>query len=371
MKLLDLAIFLKDQLLGHFPNKVGIIILYGSVAQRTEDEFSDLDMYAIVDDQEDTTLPWEFIFHGHTVDFWKMDWRQAELMASGDNDRSPWAVAASLFTEGRILHKRSDSDKIRFNSFVSKIRRTDEENLKHIIKEFNSVYSHLEEIKIAKRKKDLLSARWAIWQLTNKLTINLSLMNNSYLTKNWGSNLHEIFQFPIIPPNFRELVTILCTTNNYDEMIRVGRVLIQNVRKLILKKQQNIIMSPIYEKKAFTRYVSMKAYINKIISACHKGDILTASYAVTELQIWIAEELNHIEGNFLVDVDNFNSFDEIKVFYNRLKLPDLMDGISQSDFQEIEKRVNQLDLQLLEFCKNQNSKIPRFNNKEEIKKYLS
>lgn len=206
MKLLDLAILLKDQVVELFPKKVAIIVLYGSVAQRTENKFSDLDMYAIVDEQKDTSLPWEFIYHDHTVDFWKMNWQQAEMMASGKKAGSPWTVAAALFTNGKILYTRSDSDKVRFNSLTTKTQRTERENLSQIITGFNYGYSHLEEINLAKRMNDLLSARWAAWQLINKGVISLSLLNNAYVTKNWGSNLQEVLQFPIIPPNLREVV---------------------------------------------------------------------------------------------------------------------------------------------------------------------
>ena len=371
MKLLELAGFLKDQAVRRFPNEIAIIVLYGSTAQAIDDEYSDLDMFAIVDNQEESNLPWEFLFQGHTVDFWKIDWNQAELMALGIQDSSPWAVSAALFNNGKVLYSRSVFDKIRFDSLVEKTKRNQEENFKQIINNFNSGYSHLEEITLAKNNNDLLSARWAIWQLINKSVKNLSLINNSFLTKNWGVNLHEVFQFPILPINYSKLVINLSTTNNFDEMLKLGRELIHNLRKLVLKKQQNFIMNQANKEKAFcNNYISMKAYANKIISACHKRDIFAVNYAATELQIWIAEELAQYEGNLVVDVDNFNFFDEIKAFYNQLMLPDLMEGIAQKNFEEIEKNANELDFRLQEFCKNKNLKISSFININEIENYL-
>ncbi|UCG90617.1 MAG: hypothetical protein JSU57_02490 [Candidatus Heimdallarchaeota archaeon] len=370
MKLLELAGFLKDQAVKRFPNKIAIIVLYGSTAQGKDDEFSDLDMFAIVDKQEESNLPWEFLFQGHTVDFWKIDWKQAELMASGMRDSSPWAVSAALFNSGEILYSRSVSDKTRFNSLVKKTKRSQEENLTQIIKDFNSGYSHLEEITLAKMNEDLLSARWAVWQLINKTVKNLSLINNSFLTKNWGANLHEVFQFPILPNNYSQLALNLSTTNNFDEMLELGRELLHNLRKLVLKEQQNFIRNQAKEKVFCNKYISMKAYINKILSACNKSDILAVSYAATELQIWIAEELAQYEGNLIVNVDNFNFFEEIQAFYNQLMLPDLMEGISSKNFQEIEKNANVLDFRLQEFCKNEHLKIPSFINIDEVDNYL-
>ncbi len=371
MTLLELVECLKKEAIKRNPDKIAIIILYGSTAHKKDNQFSDLDMYAIVDNKENTDLPWEFIFQDHTVDFWKMDWKQAEKMASGTQSSSPWTVSAGLFNYGKVLFFRSESDKIHFNSLITKTRRTEEKNLNQIIKDFNTGYSHLEEIKIAKRNNDLLSARWAVWQLINKSVRKLSLLNNSFLMKNWGSNLHEVFQFAILPPNYPKLVTTLSTTNNFDEMIKLGRELMNSIRELVLKKQQNFLIDQNTERNACNNYISMKAYINKILSACHKRDILAVSYAATELQIWIAEELAQYEGNLIVNVDNFNFFEEIKTFYHQLMLPNLMEWISQGDFQKIEKTAKELDFQLHDFCKSRNSKISRLNNLGEVKKYLN
>ncbi|MFX0210479.1 MAG: hypothetical protein ACFFDT_31155, partial [Candidatus Hodarchaeota archaeon] len=292
-------------------------------------------------------------------------------MSLGIQDSSPWAVSAALFNNGKVLYSRSVSDKTRFYSLVEKTKRNEEENFKQIITNFNSGYSHLEEIILAKKNKDILSARWAVWQLINKSVKNLSLINNSFLTKNWGVNLHEVFRFPTLPTNYSKLVTNLSKTNHFDEMMTLGRELLQSQRSIVLKKQQKFLINQANEEKAFcNNYISMKAYINKIISSCHKKDVLAVSYAATELQIWIAEELAQYEGNLVVDVDNFNFFEEIQVFYNQLMFPDLMEGISKNNFQEIEKNVKELDLRLQEYCKKQNLRIPSFIDLEEVAVYL-
>ncbi|MFW9903837.1 MAG: hypothetical protein ACFFFH_05855 [Candidatus Thorarchaeota archaeon] len=371
MSLLELAECLKSQAIELFPDKIAIITLYGSTCRETDDQFSDLDMFAIVDNKEDTHLPWEFIFQDHTVDFWKMDWKQAEKMASGKQDKSPWAVSAALFANGKILFSRSNFDTLHYNSLITKTKRSKEANFTQIMSNFNSGYSHIEEFKIAKENNDLLSARWSAWQLINKSVRNLSLINNSFLTQNWGANLHEVFLFPILPENFPRLVTALSTTNNFDEMVELGKKLLQGIREIVLKGQENIIMNKkTMGKNSCRNYNSMKAYINKILSACHKKDILAASYAATELQIWIAEDLALNEGNLMVNVDTFNFFEEIKLFYHQLMLPNLMEGISQRDFLIIEKTAKELDIRLQEFCRNQNTRISRFDSIREVQKYL-
>ena len=56
MRLLELAEYLKNNIVKFFPNKKAIIVLYGSTVLGKDDEFSDLDMFAIVDKQKEPEL---------------------------------------------------------------------------------------------------------------------------------------------------------------------------------------------------------------------------------------------------------------------------------------------------------------------------
>jgi hypothetical protein len=369
LRLQEVAEYLKNNVIKLFPNKIAIIALYGSTVRGKDDEFSDLDMYAIVDKENECNLPLEFVFQNHTIDFWKMDWQQAEIMASGKRDSHHWAVTASLFRDSKILYTRSNSDKAHFEMLVKKTERCEEDNVRLVMKDFYSGYSHIEKIKRARLNNDLLSARWAAWKLINKSVKDLSLLNNTYLTKNWGANLQEVFNLPLLPKNYAKLVTTLGISNNFDEMIGSGLDILTEIYNLIIEKQQSITID--YHKTSFcNNYISMRAYINKILSGCSKKDILSVSYAATELQIWIAEEIARIEGNLIVDVDNFHQFEEIKLFYNQLNFPDLMEGISAKDFQKIKKVAEKLDLLLQEYYNDKKCKIPILNNLEELKTYI-
>lgn len=72
MRLLELAEYLKNNIVKFFPNKIAIVVLYGSTVRGKDDEFSDLDMFAIVDKQKESNLPWEFVYQNYTIDFWKI-----------------------------------------------------------------------------------------------------------------------------------------------------------------------------------------------------------------------------------------------------------------------------------------------------------
>lgn len=369
--MIEIAEFLAKRATSRFPDKIAIIAVYGSVALGTEHEYSDIDMYAIVDNEADTDLPWSFIFKNQTVEFWKMDWKVAEQMALGNREVNPWSVSASLFVNNKILYARSESDRTHFDSICKKIKRSEKDNMEQVMNIFNKGYSTIERIWIAKKNDDLTSARWAVWNLINHTVACLSLINNTFFIKNWGKNLQEVFKLPILPENYSKNIEILNKSSNFDEMMSIGRKLVSGIHKLILEKQQKINISVIKRKNTFwNNYIGIKSYINKIRSACQDRDILAASYATTELQIVIAEQIAIFEKKIAIDAYNFNSFKEIKSYYNQLKLPDLMIGISKGDFQQIEQGINIIDSRLEQYYRNQSIDFIAFKDWKELETYF-
>ncbi|NVM04943.1 MAG: nucleotidyltransferase domain-containing protein [Candidatus Helarchaeota archaeon] len=372
LKMIEIAEFLAKRATSRFPDKIAIIVVYGSVALGTEHEYSDIDMYAIVDNEADTDLPWNFIFQKQTVEFWKMDWNVAEQIALGNKDTNPWAVSASLFNNNKILYARSESDRARFNSLSKKIKRSERDNIEQIMNIFNKGYSTIERIWIAKKNDDLTSARWAVWNLINYTVACLSLINNTFFMKNWGKNLQEVFKLPILPENYSNNVETLSKSSNFDEMMSIMRKLISDIRRLILEKQKKINISVINRKNTFwNNYIGIKSYINKVRSACQEKDILTASYAATELQIVIAEQIAIFEKKIAIDAYNFNSFKEIKSYYNQLKFPDLMIGISKGDFQQIEQAINIIDSRLEQYYRIQDIDFIAFKDWNELETHFN
>ena len=367
---LEIAKFLSKQAISRFSGKIAIITVYGSVALGTSNMYSDVDMFAIIDNEAETTLPWNFVLQGYTIEFWKMDWQTAENMALGKIKTNPWTVSASLFVNSKILYVRSESDGARFNKLREKTKRSEDENLREVINNFNSGYSSIELLRLAQQHDDLLSAKWAAWGLINFSVICLSLLNNVFLLKNWGKNLQELLNLPILPENFSNLVRNLITSSNFDEMISTGRGLLSGIRTLVLERQRQVSI-PIFDQEntLCKDYTALKSYLNKIRSACRSKNIFAASYAATEIQLWIAQEIAASKGK-LVDIYNFNSFEEVRPFYNYLKLPDLMEKILKQDFQQIEQTVDIIDSRIQQYCVEQNSNPLVFKNWNELKNYF-
>ncbi|MFW9916384.1 MAG: hypothetical protein ACFFGZ_12325 [Candidatus Thorarchaeota archaeon] len=366
MQLIDLAHYLADQAAQAFPEKIAIIAVYGSVALGNETAFSDLDMYAIVDNSEETDLPWEFIYDDYPVDFWKMDWNTAEKAALGLE--GPWSVAASTVADSKILYTRSDEDLARFEAIRQKMMSFREERWKLVIKKFNRMLAMMEWLK---HSNDLPSARRTAWKLINEAVNIFSVLDDQYFTKNWGSNLPQAFALPQVPEDFQEQITLLGTSPNFDELLLAAGNVIRETREA-LRAQQTQLMRPDRDHQLTLgqSYPAVKAYVNKIRAACQQQNLLAASWAATDLQFWIVEEIAKIEGLALANTADFNFWAEVQDGYTRAGFPDFMDSISQKDFDKLNQQAQAFDQAFRQYCRTNDIPLRIFSEKSHLQEFL-
>jgi hypothetical protein len=364
--LMEIANLVSDYAVKKYSKKIALIAVYGSIAQGTESEYSDLDMYAIVDDETDK-IEISFLYNDTPVDMWFMSWKTAEKMAQGIELSSPWCVSASIFINCQLIYTRSKGDLEKFETlgnYIENVKRSPTKNLQHVLNKFDMLFS-IEKIKLAKDINDLLYARWAVWGLINNITSFLSWMNNTFYTKNWGSNFPQVNDLPIIPDDLNESVRKICCSDDFDEILTIAYALIMEMRR-ILRNLQTTSLTKIVPLEV-NHFIHMKEYFNKVLSACDRKDIITASYASTELQVWISEMLSELRGFPACD---FNFFQEIYDPYLDLNLPDLTAFITKQDFQGLKEAVKELESLIYRLYNNTGLKIPIFRNIEEIKSYL-
>jgi hypothetical protein len=365
-ELSGIANLVSDYISSKYPEKIAIIVIYGSIYLGTESKHSDLDMFAITD--EDTQeYDISFIYKNHPVDLWSMSWKKAYRIARGDDPNSPWCVGASLFVHYEILYSRSQKDLERFltlRKIVEQTQNTRKKNLERVLDHFDSLYS-FEKIKLAKEKDDLLSARWAAWGLIINVTNKLSWLNNEFFTKNWGSNFQQVVNLSLKPKNLEELVNKLSCSDDYDELLSAGRELVANMRNLVRDQQKLMNVGSVELNK--NDYIHMKEYFNKIYSACDKKDILAASYAATELQIWISEVIASFNGLSAFD---FNLFQELREHYDNLQLLDLTSLISKKDYTGLYTAVKELEDRIFNFYTGNGQIIPIFNDSKTLREKI-
>ena len=101
-------------------DEVAIIAYYGSHARGLASPTSDLDIFYIPDEGKAGSLCSQFIIDGLPYDFWPVSWKFAEDIANARSER-PWAVAASLIADAKVLYHRSQQDLTRFNALKARI----------------------------------------------------------------------------------------------------------------------------------------------------------------------------------------------------------------------------------------------------------
>ena len=370
--LIKLAEFLSQQVIELYPNQIDIVAIYGSIAQNTQNQYSDLDMYAIAS-LKDSKLPfnnWSFIFQNRPVDLWALSWNEAEDFVNAEKEYTKiWCVSAAIFKNSKVIYYRTDEKLKCFNDLIKKIdtiQQNKEGALRKAMSLFNNFY-HFEKTLNAHEHQDILSVRWFCWGLINNLCATLAWLNNTYYSKNWGSNLQQVFQLPNKPDNLKTQIEKLCTSENIKEILSIGRNLINEIEIMIKNKQDLIKSSEI--KLNNDQFVHMKEYINKIYAACNNEDILLASYASTELQIWISEVFANLEGTPVNNYE-FNYFYDVEHTYINLKLPDLTGYISNIDFKGLKEATENLEDRLKVLFLTRSNDLPFFNTLEEVKSII-
>lgn len=366
--LLKVAEEVSRKAVERYGENIALIAIYGSIAVGSQSSLSDLDMFAIVDNNKPEGIPFElgFIYQDHPVALWSMTWDDAERMALGEGESSYiWSVAASLFVNHKIIYQRSEEDLQKFNKLrykVQKVQENRKERLKTVLHLFNKL-SNIYDFRLANESNDLLSARWSAWKLINQSCNILAWLNNKWYDKNWGSNLQLVFQLPVKPRDFEKHIRILSTSDDINEISNTAEVLIEAIRNFIVEEQIKC-KEKVGAIKA-NHFVHIKEYLNKIRSGCINEDILLASYAATELQIWISELMALKEG-CLANVYEFNQYQEVQCYYNDSKLPDLTTFITENDYNGLLNLVDQLEDRLKVIYERKGQHLPLIKNIEEI-----
>ncbi len=365
----EIAEILKEQTIKNHP-EIAIIVIYGSRASGDYNEFSDLDMFAIIDNDE-KKFSVEFVFDNKTVDFWCISWSRIEKIANAEVNPIMFPVGVGLILNNRIIYARSDEDSLRFEEIKKTTTIAENRQIQLARNNFYHLNNLIHELQLAKKENDILTARWAAWNFINGTVCMLAFANSKILFKNWGSNLQETFKFEILPEDYERDISILATSDDFDELILSRKRLNSRIREILKKKNRVEIDPKKHIQELAQSYLDFKSYLNKILSACTKKDILAASYAATEIQLTIADELERTETNKDVNSIGFDTYFEVNNTYNRLGFPDLSVSITKQNFEQITKDVLKIDKMLVDYLREKKVELRIFENVSEVKEYAS
>lgn len=326
--------------------EIKLILTYGSVARNSSSQFSDLDMITLFDSEQEKEqfkpqVNLNFLFQARPVDAWSSSFEKLEKTTS-EIKSSMWLYQISGLLDCKILYSRDEESLNRFTTFQETIRKiiVDHKNNITLIKKDYHPWRIFYRLKQSREINDIVSGRYAIWELIFNLITVYARLNDTYLTKNWGSNMSEAFQFSKLPDHFQEKVETLIVSQDWDQISNLFEELSETAQKDIEQSYKETSSLPVHDiNDEFLGYIE---YLNKIRAACLKQDLMTASYAASELQLWIGDRLMYLD-NPQNNFGEYLPFSKTKTKYFSKGFPDLLPLISALDWSGTLKKCNEME----------------------------
>ncbi len=336
------AILIEHAMKAH-PGEIAIIAYYGSHAKGQAAANSDLDLFYIPDAGQAQSLCSQFILADLPYDFWPVSWELAEAIATARSGR-PWAVAASLIADAKVLYHRSSADLDRFAALQAQIATLTQpehrpEMIALALTEFKTTLFHLEQIRLAVAREDSGVQR-AAWEYANSVSNCLALINQTYFSKGWGANLAQVRQLSLRPAELSAFVEGLTSPQTPGQLLAAAEQLRQDLRRLLLEAHASLAQPTTAQAEFKDFYFFIHEYVHKILAACARHDTPAAAFAALQLQDEISQLLYKIEQG--VSVTELHLSGEYAAPYRNAGFPDLMEAASRGDLAELAQRVRRL-----------------------------
>ena len=139
--------FIKQRLLDEYQEVIELIIVYGSYARGTYDEYSDIDMIVLVNADSRysgiTSLPWMFRYKNIAIDCWESIWSQQEENIELVKSKL-WLFPISGSLDCDIIYYKDKITLSKFRVLQDKIQQIifdDQENMKLLGKHYEIILS--------------------------------------------------------------------------------------------------------------------------------------------------------------------------------------------------------------------------------------
>ncbi|MBN1259077.1 MAG: GNAT family N-acetyltransferase [Anaerolineae bacterium] len=340
----EVARILVDHAGRAHPGDIAIIAYYGSHAKGAASPDSDLDLFYIPDEGKAKSLCTQFVLKGLPYDFWPVSWRFAESIANAESGR-PWAVAASLIADARVLYHRSPDDLARFEALQQRIATLCQPESRAVMVQkgldaFNDLLVELGQMQLAGEAGDEAGLRWAGWRLVNHAANCLALINQTYFSKGWGSNWQQIAQLAEKPAHLMEMMQAVVLGKEPEQLHNAGWRLARAVRRTLLTAQAATAEPSGARQELQDFYFFIVEYQHKVLSACARGDAHAAGYAAFQMQEELCEFMNKAERGFYGWT--FNLLGEYSTPYHEAGFPDLIEPAASGDLATLAGRARRL-----------------------------
>lgn len=350
---------------------IGIIAYYGSHAKGLASAASDLDIFYIPDEGKARTLSSQFVLDDLPYDFWPLSWERAEAIADAKRE---WAVSASLIADAKVLHHRSQSDFDRFNGLKGRIaelmgpagRKT---MIERALDAFKSTLFWLGQVRLALAADDVPGMRWAGLNFVNSAINCLAMVNQTYFTKGWGTNLPQVMEMRRKPDRLDEMVRGITMAEGTGTVVDSADRLAKDVRGILIAAYEELY-EPRNPKDVFKDfYFFVFEYTNKILSASERGDAMAANAAAFLLQYELCNMMNQVEkGCWASDVQLLGEYSGP---YRKAGFPDLLELAARGDLEGLAQQVRRLDEKAKEWLQSRSIPLNILSSEEGLRRFLN
>ncbi|MGC9399761.1 MAG: kanamycin nucleotidyltransferase C-terminal domain-containing protein [Anaerolineae bacterium] len=364
-------IFVEHALRAH-EDEIALIAYYGSYAKETASVTSDLDLFYIADAGKARSLSSQFVIDGLPYDFWPISWEFAEGIANADAD-CPWAVAASLIADARVLYYRSPKELARFKGLQARIEElTQPEQRPLMVNKALDVYDAVlfrsGQVRLAVQRDDKAGAHWAAQQLVNAAANCLALMNQTYFSKGWGANFEQILALPERPADLERLMHAVLTPAQVTQLPDAAERLARAIRATLRDAQRSLVAPQDAQRVFKDFYFFVFEYVNKILAAREDQDAVRARFAAFQLQEEIAQFMNRVDQGFAPQP--FNLLGEYIAGYERAGFPDLLTSAVAGDIDELAERARQLDVMMRAWLTQRGVDLGIVESRDDLRRFL-
>ncbi|HHW25871.1 MAG TPA: hypothetical protein GXX23_00845 [Firmicutes bacterium] len=156
--------------------------------------------------------------------------------------------------------------------------------------------------------------------------------------------------------------------DQFDNVLSAADNLAKAVRRILLSAQASV-GQPVEPREAFADfYFFVYEYMNKVLSACSRGDTYAAGYAAFMLQEEISNNLNKVERGFAPS--DFNLLGEYSHAYAEAGFPDLTEAASAGDLPRLAGLVKELDERVRKWMEERGIPTGILSDEDDLRRFL-
>lgn len=365
LNVMNVADTLVDHIKAHYPQEVAIVAYYGSYAQGTATERSDLDFYFIPASSKGYQASIQFVLQDISFDFWPISWERAERMAAYQESKT------SVIAESVLLYSRSDEDLARFRSLqqtINDLPKNQELFLDRAEEQLQHAYVHLYKLTKANPGENISYYHLAASDVLIHVLSCLALLNRSFFKSGWGKNINQILNFTLKPPLLKEQIDSIIQADTPGSIRAACEHLTESMLSLWMKEKAALAKPPSYAERMNGFFEEIKGVLDKLKTACVAGDYQIAYFNSLGVQEEIARFMYYaVRGYWPTSLETNLDYQR---FYVSTGMPDLVSVLDPHDFAPLHEAVIQLESSLGKYLLDQGVTINRYESLEQLKSSL-